>query len=75
MTELVTDLSCTDPIDWRRISENFPSRNAGQCQNRWETHLSPDIVKGPWTKEVSIQRLSVTVLADEMLFLWYQLGQ
>lgn len=40
-----------EDIDWRKVSELFLSRNAGQCQNRWENHLDPDIVKGPWTKE------------------------
>ncbi|XP_067930138.1 transcriptional activator Myb-like isoform X1 [Watersipora subatra] len=50
LTELVLDTSAED-VDWRKISENFCARNAGQCQNRWDNHLDPGIVKGPWTKE------------------------
>lgn len=50
LAELIQRYSSSSCVDWRRISEQFTSRNAGQCQSRWENHLNPEIVKGPWTK-------------------------
>ena len=33
-------------------AEFFPDRSEVQCLHRWQKVLNPDIVKGPWTKEV-----------------------
>ncbi|XP_076341584.1 transcriptional activator Myb-like isoform X4 [Tachypleus tridentatus] len=37
--------------DWACIASFFPDRNELQCQQRWQKVVSPDLVKGPWTKE------------------------
>ena len=39
--------------DWQKIAEHFPNRSDIQCQHRWQKVLSPDLIKGPWTKEVT----------------------
>ena len=38
---------------WDTISSCFPDRNDVQCQQRWHKVVNPELVKGPWTKEVS----------------------
>lgn len=38
---------------WDIISEHFPDRSDVQCQQRWTKVVNPELVKGPWTKEVS----------------------
>lgn len=37
---------------WDMISEHFPDRSDVQCQQRWTKVVNPELVKGPWTKEV-----------------------
>lgn len=37
---------------WDIISEHFPDRSDVQCQQRWTKVVNPELVKGPWTKEV-----------------------
>ncbi|XP_061405177.1 myb-related protein A-like isoform X1 [Lethenteron reissneri] len=37
--------------DWKLIASNMPNRSDTQCLNRWQKVLSPELVKGPWTKE------------------------
>ncbi|XP_076347016.1 transcriptional activator Myb-like isoform X2 [Tachypleus tridentatus] len=37
--------------DWMYIANFFPDRNELQCQQRWQKVVSPDLIKGPWTKE------------------------
>ncbi|XP_022247386.1 myb-related protein A-like [Limulus polyphemus] len=37
--------------DWTYIANFFPDRNELQCQQRWQKVVSPDLIKGPWTKE------------------------
>ena len=36
-------------------AECFPDRTDVQCLHRWQKVLNPELVKGPWSKEVSIQ--------------------
>ncbi|KAL2233925.1 UNVERIFIED_CONTAM: Transcription factor MYB3R-1 [Sesamum indicum] len=36
---------------WKKIAECLPGRTDVQCLHRWQKVLSPDLVKGPWTKE------------------------
>jgi len=36
-------------------AECFPERTDVQCLHRWQKVLNPELVKGPWSKEVSIQ--------------------
>lgn len=33
-------------------AECFPDRTDVQCLHRWQKVLNPDLVKGPWSKEV-----------------------
>ena len=37
---------------WKQISDFFPDRTDVQCLHRWQKVLNPELVKGPWTKEV-----------------------
>lgn len=37
---------------WDKIAELFPDRSDVQCQQRWTKVVNPELVKGPWTKEV-----------------------
>ena len=34
-------------------AECFPGRTDVQCLHRWQKVLNPELVKGPWSKEVS----------------------
>lgn len=36
---------------WPQIAAHMPGRDEHQCGNRWKTMLSPELIKGPWTKE------------------------
>lgn len=38
--------------NWKKISEYIPGRTDVQCLHRWQKVLNPELVKGPWTKEV-----------------------
>lgn len=38
---------------WETIASFFEDRNDVQCQQRWQKVVNPELVKGPWTKEVS----------------------
>ena len=38
---------------WEAIASQFLDRSELQCQQRWSKVLNPELVKGPWTKEVS----------------------
>lgn len=40
---------------WKEVANNFPDRTDVQCLHRWQKVLNPELVKGPWTKEVSMQ--------------------
>ena len=35
------------------VAEFFPDRSEVQCLHRWQKVLNPELVKGPWTQEVS----------------------
>jgi hypothetical protein len=56
--------------NWRRITEVFDDgRTELQCQLRWQKVLNPNVVKGPWTKEVRKQcfHVSAAVCAVEIV--------
>ena len=36
-----------------RAAEYFEDRTDVQCLHRWQKVLNPELVKGPWTKEVT----------------------
>jgi len=38
--------------NWKKIAEHFVGRTDVQCLHRWQKVLNPELVKGPWTKEV-----------------------
>ena len=42
--------------DWKQIASYFTDRSDIQCQHRWQKVLNPELIKGPWTKEVSTVR-------------------
>ncbi|XP_065175672.1 myb protein-like [Sycon ciliatum] len=50
LRELVTNFNSAEP-DWRTIALTLGTRSEVQCQQRWTKVLSPDLVKGAWTKE------------------------
>jgi len=37
--------------NWQCVAEFIRNRSDIQCQHRWEKFLSPELVKGSWTKE------------------------
>lgn len=39
---------------WDVIAKHLPDRSDIQCQQRWTKVVNPDLIKGPWTKEVSL---------------------
>ena len=39
--------------NWDLISAEFIDRSDVQCQQRWCKVVNPELVKGPWTKEVN----------------------
>lgn len=39
-------------LRWDIIASQFPDRSDVQCQQRWAKVVNPELVKGPWTKEV-----------------------
>ena len=43
-----------DSIDWCSIAQHFDDRSDVQCESRWHKVLNPDLIKGPWTKEVCV---------------------
>lgn len=42
------------------IAKHFPDRSDIQCQQRWQKVVNPELVKGPWTKEVCYQRRAIS---------------
>lgn len=40
--------------NWELIAAQFSDRSDVQCQQRWTKVVNPELVKGPWTKEVGI---------------------
>ena len=38
---------------WNLIRPLFPGKNEYDIQSRWNRVVNPELVKGPWTKEVS----------------------
>ena len=38
--------------NWKKIAEHVKDRTDVQCLHRWQKVLNPELVKGPWTKEV-----------------------
>ena len=40
--------------NWKQVADYFEGRSDVQCLHRWQKVLNPDLVKGPWTPEVTI---------------------
>lgn len=62
---------------WDVISLHFPDRSDIQCQQRWQKVVNPELVKGPWTKEVSREsyrnsghQLISPIIYSQMVFTW-----
>jgi len=49
LKELVDEIG-TD--SWKEVASHFSDRTDVQCLHRWQKVLNPELVKGPWTKEV-----------------------
>ena len=41
-------------MNWNKISNKMPGRNARQCKDRWENYLNPAINKSPFSLEEDI---------------------
>lgn len=39
---------------WETVATFFDDRSDVQCQHRWTKVVNPQLVKGPWTKEVHL---------------------
>lgn len=37
---------------WESIAQLMKTRTDMQCQHRWNKVVNPNLIKGPWTKEV-----------------------
>lgn len=37
---------------WKKVAEQMADRTDVQCLHRWQKVLNPELVKGPWSKEV-----------------------
>jgi hypothetical protein len=37
---------------WESIAQHLKDRSDIQCQQRWTKVVNPELIKGPWTKEV-----------------------
>ena len=48
----VCDLHDVSSLHMFFAAEYFMDRTDVQCLHRWQKVLNPDLVKGPWTKEV-----------------------
>ena len=49
-------------INWSVIASKMKTRNARQCQERWEYYLSPNVNNSPWSPEedaLLIQKYSI----------------
>jgi hypothetical protein len=42
-----------DYKNWKKVAGHLPGRSEVQCLHRWSKVLNPEIVKTPWTIEVS----------------------
>ena len=47
---------------WETVASYFEDRSDVQCQHRWTKVVNPQLVKGPWTKEVKTIMLPLTFL-------------
>lgn len=43
---------------WDNIAKFLKDRTEIQCQQRWIKVVNPDLIKGPWTKEVNSNYLT-----------------
>lgn len=46
--------------NWAKVAHFFADRNEVQVSQRWNKVLNPKLVKGPWTKEVSLMKCLTT---------------
>lgn len=40
--------------NWKQIANGLPGKTEVQCLHRWTKVLNPNVVKGPWSAEVSL---------------------
>lgn len=53
-THPVQHIISTNPAQLTGAAEYFQGRTDVQCLHRWQKVLNPELVKGPWTKEVRL---------------------
>ena len=57
---------------WDGIAAHFQNRSDVQCQQRWAKVVNPELVKGPWTKEVMFfknSKIQELIQGKRILFL------
>lgn len=47
---------------WDTISKYLKERTDLQCQQRWTKVVNPDLIKGPWTKEVCMRAMCLLTI-------------
>lgn len=61
---------------WDSISKFLKDRTDIQCQQRWHKVVNPDLIKGPWTKEVKhIQHFFFVYIKYISFFLFFFTGR
>lgn len=53
---------------WDLISSELKERSDIQCQQRWTKVVNPELIKGPWTKEVRLRNSSELSAAQTNYF-------
>ena len=56
-TNLRQAVAANNGRHWKRVAALFPGRTDVQCLHRWQKVLNPDLVKGPWSAEVSVMSI------------------
>ena len=59
MKDLVDEIGSEN---WKEVARQFSDRTDVQCLQRWQKVLNPELVKGPWTKEV--RKAALTILSN-----------
>lgn len=52
-------------------AERIPGRTDVQCLHRWQKVLNPEIIKGPWTKEVYFDHLFTYIASSFVLVIYF----
>eukprot|EP00002_Diphylleia_rotans_P040375 TRINITY_DN9553_c0_g1_i6.p1 TRINITY_DN9553_c0_g1~~TRINITY_DN9553_c0_g1_i6.p1 ORF type:complete len:261 (-),score=42.45 TRINITY_DN9553_c0_g1_i6:416-1198(-) len=47
--------------NWKMVSKHLGNRSNIQCMHRWQKVLSPELIKGPWTREEDEQLMKLVI--------------